>query len=93
MYCLFIGIKGCLRDFPGAPRTQIGFITFDTSVHFYNLKAGLNAPQMLVVSDIADIALPQPEDLLVNLQESMAVVEALLDALPAVRQPITHPLI
>jgi protein transport protein SEC24 len=75
-------IKESLDDLPGLPRTQIGFITFDSSVHFYNLKASLAAPQMLVVSDLQDIALPLPEDLLVNLQDSRKVVDALLEALP-----------
>jgi protein transport protein SEC24 len=38
---------------------------------------------MLVVSDVSDVILPLPEDLLVNLQESRQVVESLLDSLPA----------
>jgi protein transport protein SEC24 len=59
-----------------------GFITFDTSIHFYNLKSTLAAPQMLVISDVTDVILPLPEDLLVNLQESRAVVNSLLDSLP-----------
>jgi protein transport protein SEC24 len=75
-------IKGSLDELPGNPRTQIGFITFDTTIHFYNLKSSLTAPQMLVVSDVTDVIMPLPEDLLVNLQESRAVVDALLDALP-----------
>ena len=37
---------------PGDSRTQIGFITYDSSLHFYNLAEGLSQPQMLVVSDI-----------------------------------------
>jgi protein transport protein SEC24 len=37
---------------------------------------------MLVVSDIHDVIIPLPDDLLVNLQESRSVVDALLDALP-----------
>ncbi|POW08541.1 hypothetical protein PSTT_07483 [Puccinia striiformis] len=41
------------RQFPvGA---QVGFITFDRTVHFYNLKAGLDQAQMLVVPDLDDI--------------------------------------
>jgi len=68
-------IKASLDDLPGKPRTQIGFITFDTSIHFYNLKSTLKAPQMLVVSDISDVILPSPEDLLVNLEESRRVVD------------------
>ena len=36
---------------------------------------------MLVVSDLEDVFLPQPDDLLVNLTESRAVVESLLRSL------------
>ncbi|CAM9765541.1 unnamed protein product, partial [Heterosigma akashiwo] len=61
---------------------QVGFVTYDSTVHFYNLKASLSQPQCYVVSDLADVFLPCPEDLLVNLQESRAVVEALLESLP-----------
>ena len=75
-------IKASLDELPGAPRTQIGFITFDSTIHFYNLKSTLAAPQMLVVPDIADIILPLPEDLLVNLHDSRTVIDALLDSLP-----------
>jgi len=55
-------------------------------VHFYNLKSSLNAPQMLVVSELEDLFLPLPEDLLVNLSESMDVVLSLLDSLPTMFQ-------
>jgi protein transport protein SEC24 len=37
---------------------------------------------MLVVSDVSDVIIPLPEDLLVNLADSRAVVDALLDSLP-----------
>lgn len=37
---------------PGDTRTKIGFLTFDSTIHFYNLQEGLSQPQMLVVSDI-----------------------------------------
>jgi protein transport protein SEC24 len=76
-------IKQSLNELPGYPRTQIGFMTFDAHIHFYNLKSSLSAPQMLVVSDIQDIIMPLPEDLLVNLQDSRKVVETLLDNLPS----------
>ncbi|RZC80251.1 hypothetical protein C5167_042822 [Papaver somniferum] len=32
-------IKSCLDELPGSPRTQIGFITYDSTLHFYNMKA------------------------------------------------------
>uniref|UniRef100_A0A8C6KJT5 SEC24 homolog B, COPII coat complex component n=1 Tax=Nothobranchius furzeri TaxID=105023 RepID=A0A8C6KJT5_NOTFU len=37
---------------PGDARTRVGFLTFDSTIHFYNLREGLSQPQMLVVSDI-----------------------------------------
>ncbi|CAI8615333.1 unnamed protein product [Vicia faba] len=79
-------IKSCLDELPGFPRTQIGFATFDSTIHFYNLKSTLNQPQMFVVSDLDDIFIPLPDDLLVNLSESRSVVEAFLDSLPTMFQ-------
>ncbi|XP_014439065.1 protein transport protein Sec24A isoform X2 [Tupaia chinensis] len=55
---------------PGNTRTKIGFITFDSTIHFYSLQEGLAQPQMLIVSDIEDVFIPMPENLLVNLNES-----------------------
>ncbi|CAG8602265.1 335_t:CDS:10, partial [Dentiscutata heterogama] len=62
-------------------RTKIGFITVDTSLHFYSLNSNSSEPQMLVVSDLEDVFLPQPDDLLVNLTEARPVVESLLSRL------------
>jgi len=72
-----------LENLPGAGRTRVGFITFDNTVHFYNLKSTLSQPQVLVVPDINNIFLPLPDDMLVNLQESHGVVTALLEQLPS----------
>ncbi|XP_021738849.1 protein transport protein Sec24-like At3g07100 [Chenopodium quinoa] len=79
-------IKSCLDELPGSPRTQIGFITFDSTIHFYNMKSTLTQPQMMVVSDVDDIFVPLPDDLLVNLSESRNVVESFLDSLPSMFQ-------
>lgn len=59
----------------------MGFCTFDSTVHHYNLKSSLSQPQILVVPDLSDPFLPAPDDLLVNLSESRAVVYTLLDSL------------
>ncbi len=90
-----------LDKLPDTERTNIGFITFDSTIHFYNLKvclffglqtskkhcadclllsnqSSLSQPRMLVVSDIEDVFLPLPDDLLVNLKESRDVVNALI---------------
>ncbi|MFQ6656497.1 hypothetical protein Gotur_026577 [Gossypium turneri] len=79
-------IRSCLDELPGFPRTQIGFITFDRTIHFYNMKSSLTQPQMMVVSDLDDIFVPLPDDLLVNLSESRNVVETFLDSLPSMFQ-------
>jgi protein transport protein SEC24 len=41
-------IKASLDQLPGGERTQIGFLTFDSHLHFYNLRSSLSQPQMLV---------------------------------------------
>ncbi|KAG0367346.1 COPII subunit [Gamsiella multidivaricata] len=60
-------------------RTKVGIITVDSSIHFYNLKTASGEPQMLVVSDLEEAFLPQPQDLLCNLSECRATLEALLN--------------
>lgn len=75
-------IKSSLDDLPGGNRTKIGFITFDNGVHYFNLSPELASPQMLVVSDLKELFVPLPDNLLVNLQESRSVVDAFLDNLP-----------
>ncbi|XP_038651792.1 protein transport protein Sec24A isoform X1 [Scyliorhinus canicula] len=67
---------------PGDSRTRIGFITFDSTIHFYSLQEGLSQPQMMVVSDIEDIFIPTPDNLLVNLNESKELIQDLLRTLP-----------
>ncbi|XP_026183967.1 protein transport protein Sec24A [Mastacembelus armatus] len=71
-----------LSALPGDSRTKIGFITFDSTIHFYNLQEGLSQPQMLIVSDIEDVFLPTPDSLLVNLNECKELVQDLLKSLP-----------
>jgi len=67
---------------PGGQRAQMGIITFDTALHFYNLNSNLSQPQMLVVSDLEDLFLPLPDDILVPISESETAIMTLLDSLP-----------
>jgi protein transport protein SEC24 len=62
-------------------RTKVGFMTVDSTLHFYNLGSAVVEPQMLVLADLEEVFLPQPDDLLVNLTESRKQVEALLSKL------------
>ncbi|XP_053296829.1 protein transport protein Sec24A isoform X3 [Pleuronectes platessa] len=71
-----------INTLPGDSRTKVGFITFDSTIHFYNLQEGLSQPQMLIVSDIEEIFLPTPDSLLVNLNECKELVQDLLRSLP-----------
>ncbi|XP_040030266.2 protein transport protein Sec24B isoform X3 [Gasterosteus aculeatus] len=71
-----------LDKLPGDTRTRVGFLTFDNTIHFYNLQEGLSQPQMLVVSDIDDIFIPSHDSLMVNLKESRELVKDLLTSLP-----------
>lgn len=63
-------------------RTQIGFLCFDSSLHFFNLNPNNSSPQELVVSDLEDPFLPIPADLLVSIIESKDMIESLLNSLP-----------
>jgi protein transport protein SEC24 len=47
-------IKEILSELPGSPRTQVGFITYDNTVQFYNLKHTMSQPQMMVCPDPDD---------------------------------------
>ncbi|KAM6923524.1 protein transport protein Sec24B [Xenentodon cancila] len=71
-----------LDKLPGDARTRVGFLTFDSTIHFYNLQEGLSQPQMLVVSDIDDVFIPSHDSLMVNLKECNELVKDLLTSLP-----------
>ena len=99
MECVSSTLLSTLDDLPGHNRTKIGVITYDSAVHFYNLKASLSQPQMLVVPEVNEIFLPQLDDLLVNLQDSKgihcpnlfahatpAVIKTLIQKLPSMFQ-------
>jgi protein transport protein SEC24 len=62
-------------------RTKIALIAVDTSLHFFCLPAGVTEAEMLVVSDLDDVFLPKPNDILINLTECRAGLETLLSRL------------
>ncbi|KAH0580954.1 hypothetical protein H2248_012107 [Termitomyces sp. 'cryptogamus'] len=63
-------------------RTKIAIICYDVSLYFFSLPPGSTDATMLVVSDIEDVFLPKPTDLLVNLAESRSALETLLGRIP-----------
>ena len=52
-------------------------------MQFYNLRPTLKQPQMFVLTDVQEMFLPQPEDMIVNLSDSYDLVINLLDNLPS----------
>lgn len=72
----------CINKLPGDSRTMVGFLSFDHTLHFYNLKPSQAQPQMLVVSDLEDPFIPSPTSLLVNLRESKELVKSFLQDFP-----------
>ena len=71
-----------LDKIPGDSRTQIGFITYNNSIHFYNLSASLSQPRMMVYTDIDDLELPLPDNLMINLNENRENIQLFLQSLP-----------
>ncbi|XP_035185694.1 protein transport protein Sec24C isoform X4 [Oxyura jamaicensis] len=61
---------------------RVGFVTYNKVLHFYNVKSSLAQPQMMVVSDVADMFVPLLDGFLVNVNESRAVIVSLLDQIP-----------
>ncbi|XP_014735424.1 PREDICTED: protein transport protein Sec24C isoform X1 [Sturnus vulgaris] len=61
---------------------RVGFVTYNKVLHFYNVKNSLAQPQMMVVSDVADMFVPLLDGFLVNVNESRTVITSLLDQIP-----------
>uniref|UniRef100_A0A8C1VST8 SEC24 homolog C, COPII coat complex component n=1 Tax=Cyprinus carpio TaxID=7962 RepID=A0A8C1VST8_CYPCA len=71
------------RDNPDVESNiRVGFVTYNKVLHFYNVKASLAQPQMMVVSDVADMFVPLLDGFLVSVSESRVVIESLLDQIP-----------
>ncbi|CAG9864534.1 unnamed protein product [Phyllotreta striolata] len=71
-----------LGGVPGDARTQIGFVGFDSALHFYSMSEGANQPHEMTVMDVDDAFIPTPDDLLVNLHDRQDLIVDLLRLLP-----------
>jgi protein transport protein SEC24 len=70
-------------------RVRVAFITADSSVHFFHLSPDSEEPVEYVVSDLEDIFLPMPSDLMVILNDSRKQIETLLQSLPNIYKNTT----
>ncbi|XP_063043030.1 protein transport protein Sec24D [Engraulis encrasicolus] len=58
------------------------FVTYNRTLHFYNVKSSLAQPQMLLVSDVSEMFVPLQDGFLVDPVESRHVIHNLLDQIP-----------
>ncbi|XP_068136686.1 protein transport protein Sec24D [Hyperolius riggenbachi] len=61
---------------------RVGFVTYNKVLHFYNVNSNLAQPQMMVVTDTAEVFLPLLDGFLVNFSESRSVINNLLGQIP-----------
>ena len=85
-------ILGALDRIPNKDnRTRVAVIGFDAQLHFFRIAPGETEASLLVVSDLDDVFLPQPNDLLVNLSEAREGLVSLLSNLGAMYEHATSP--
>jgi len=78
-------MRQVLRDARERQDCSVGIITFDSTVHFYDLNKNNSSPEMLVVPDIGALFLPMAREkaLLVSARESHDTINALLESFPS----------
>nr|XP_043624506.1 protein transport protein Sec24-like At4g32640 isoform X2 [Erigeron canadensis] len=79
-------ISRVIADLPEGPRTMVGIATFDSTIHFYNLKRALQQPLMLIVPDVKDVYTPLQTDVIVQLSECRQHLDLLLESIPTMFQ-------
>nr|XP_003707701.1 PREDICTED: protein transport protein Sec24C [Megachile rotundata] len=80
-------MKSILRHLPtdaGQTKTnmKVGFITYNNTVHFYNINPCLAQPQMMVVGDVQDVFMPLLDGFLCDVEESESVIDSLMAQIP-----------
>lgn len=83
----FMAYTQAIKEFICSPQTPVQYahvaiMTFDKSLHFYDLRPGLHEPQTLILTDILDPFVPMNEGLFHDTQEAKDIVLELLDRLP-----------
>lgn len=79
-----------LNVLPGDARTQIGFITYDSRIHYYDLSDRQNGSfRVMIMPDLdskPEDYLPMPDGLMVTLGECRSIIETFLNELPKIYQ-------
>ncbi|KAJ1663496.1 COPII subunit [Coemansia sp. RSA 1813] len=75
-------ILSALDNIPNVDgRSKVAFIAIDSALHFFQIQPDSAEPHQFVISDLDDVFLPSPKDLLLNLSECRAGIETLLSRL------------
>lgn len=61
---------------------RIGFITYNTQLHFYNLNPNLAQPAMLVQPDMSEVFVPVVDGFLVTVEEAQTHLKTLMELIP-----------
>jgi len=61
----------------------IGFMSYDSAIHFYDIQPGRSQPAMHVVTDVDEPFCPFPQSCFAPYSQSKSVINSLLDSLPA----------
>lgn len=88
MHLLCAQMKRIIRNLPidiGQTKSnmKVGFITYGSSVHFYNIKANLAQPQMMIVGDVQDVFMPLLDGFLCDPEEGETLIDSLMSQIPA----------
>lgn len=73
------------------PGSKVGIVTYDREVHFYNLSAGLEQAQMMVMPDIEEPFVPLSQGLFVDPEASKTVITSLLSQIPQMFSVVKNP--
>lgn len=80
-------MKSIIKNLPiDAGKTKsnmkVGFITYNNTIHFYNVHPCRTTPEMMIVGDIQDIFMPILDGFLCNVEESETVIDSLMAQIP-----------
>lgn len=67
-------------------RARVGFITYASSVQFYNIKSSLVKPELLEVTDVHDMFMPLLDGFLGTVEEAAVAIQSLMGQIPALFQ-------
>lgn len=80
-------MKSIIKNLPidagqSKSNVKVGFITYDSTVHFYNVNSCLAQPQMMVVGDTQDVFMPLLDGFLCNVEQSETIIDSLMTQIP-----------